>query len=143
MATTIIGSGAPGVPGFQSDDGFTGIELLMGDVPANGAPVDLPFAASTTLPLFAVVGQVGNVATGALALATADGTTVKALGVLMVPVNSGVGVTGTARVHTSGHFNINKLQWGGTFDTEAKKLAAFAVGTSNILLGKNPYDRLA
>lgn len=134
-----IGFGSPGVPAYQQDAGFSQVELLIGDVPPNGAPVDLPCAAAAQFALYSVVGQVGNVATGALALATKDGT-VKAIGVLMVPVNLPAGKTGTARVHTSGHFNANALVFDASFDSFAAKKAAFTPGTSNVLIDRNPYD---
>jgi hypothetical protein len=134
-----IGYGTPGVPSYEKDAGFGRVELLVGDVPPNGAPADLPCAAGAVLPLFAVVGQVGNVPTGALALATQDGT-VKAIGVLMVAVNLPAGKTSTARVHGSGHFNANALVWDASFTTFEQKAAAFPFGTSNVLIGRNPYD---
>lgn len=131
---------APGRPAFERDSGFAGVELLIGDVPPNGAPVDMLLAAATTYAFLSVVGRVGNVSTGALALAKADGS-VKAIGVLMTDAVVPAGKTdATGRVHTSGHFNANALVWDASFDTFAKKQAAFEAGTSNILIGRNPYD---
>jgi hypothetical protein len=135
MAREIIGFGAPGVAGFQQDDGFTQRELLVGDTPSNGGPVDFKVGQNTVLPLYSVVGRNAQ---GNVALAKADGSIV-AEGVLVVPVATGAGQTTTARGHTSGHFNMNALTWDASFDTEAKKVAAFPLG-SNILIGKNPYD---
>lgn len=129
-----VQANALGVPAYERDDGFASIELLIGDVPPNGGPVDYPVAAETVLPLFSVV----TLTAGVLALAQSGGTA--AVGVLMVPVATLAGDTSTARVHTSGHFNGNRLHWHATFDTNAKKVAAFPPGTSNILIGFNPYD---
>jgi hypothetical protein len=130
--------GAPGVAAYQSGDMPSQVELLIGDIPAYGASVDLNVGANANFPIYSVVGETG----GVMALAKADGS-VKAIGVLAVPVVTGAGQTTSARVNTSGHLNMNALNWDASFDTDAKKVAAFPIGTSNILIGKNPYDPVA
>ena len=136
MAIENIMADSLGVPARQVEDGYSSVELLMGDVPPNGGPVDYPVAQNTELPLFTVVGVSG----GNLVKATSGG--VAAVGVLMVPVKTGAGQTTTARVHTSGHFNGNRLRWDASFDSKSKKVAAFEPGKSNILIGFNPYDQV-
>ncbi len=138
MANVAVLANSVGVPAYERDDGdYSTIELLMGDVPPNGGPVDYPVGANTNLPMFTVVGVVGGVLVPAQA-----GGVVEAVGYLTVPVNTGAGETTTARVHTSGHYNGNRLFWHASFDTDAKKVAAFPPGKSNILIGFNPYDQV-
>lgn len=137
MAFERIPFGAPGVPAFELDDGFTNIELLIGNTPAWGAPMDFPVKENSAFPIYSVVGRDAD---GNMAFAKADGSVV-AEAITTVPVATGAGVTTSCRVHTSGHVNMNALAWDASFNTDAKKVAAFQVGRSNIVIGKNPYDR--
>lgn len=262
MALENIYAESLGVPARQTEDGYSSIELLIGDVPPNGGPVDMPVGPNTTLKLFSVVGigpggglalakagaeddapaagtltlsgtpadndtvtigsqvyrfktaiaaendvligasattarnnlveavnggagsgvqyhadteahpdviaqasagntmqlaaksggaagnSIATTETGAntsfgAATLTGGGQGVIAMGVLMVPVSTGAGEQTTARIHTSGHFNGNRLTWDASFTTKAAKVAAFPPGRSNILIGFNPYDRVS
>ena len=125
-----------GVAGIQNEDVNGAVELFAGDTPA---PVSISAAvpsAVATAGLAAFTPVVVDNETGTLALV--DGTTeTKANAVTIVPVAAGSAV-GSVPVYKAGCFNINALQWPATFDTEAKKLAAFNLGECQIYV-KKPY----
>ena len=82
---------------------------------------DFPYAESTELSAFSVVGVNAD---GDLALATED-KTVQAIGVLMAPVLSAAGETGSAPIARDGCFNPAALVWDSSYDDDAKIAAAF------------------
>jgi hypothetical protein len=137
---TKIPFGAPGVAMFASDAYVGSDELLSGDTPRSTTTEAV--AQNTNLPIFSVVGRTGNAAGGALALATADGV-VKAMGITTAPVITGAGVTTTVDIYRSGMFNPNALNWDASFNTDAKKAAAFEGSVSdNIFIVKPKYQNV-
>lgn len=140
---TAIPYGDPGVASFASQD-YGQADLLTGDMPMPTTNEDV--AASTTLAVFSVVGRVGNLATGALTLATTGNVDpdddIKPIGVLTQKVATGVGVTAKADVWRGGCFNPAALVWDSSFDTDAKKAKAFEGSPSptNIVIRKPLYQ---
>ena len=109
-----------GVPAQWSDDfAVTPEGLITGEYPAQFVQ-DLPTAFSQTLTAGMVVGVNG---TGEVVQATAS---IKPIGVLMYNVTTGAsGDKLVARVLRSACINPDRLTWHSTFDTDAKKMAAF------------------
>jgi hypothetical protein len=109
-----------GVPAQWSDDfAVTPEGLITGEYPAQFVQ-DLPTAFSQTLTAGMVVGVNG---TGEVVQAT---TSIKPIGVLMYNVTTGAsGDKLVARVLRSACINPDRLTWHSTFDTDAKKMAAF------------------
>lgn len=111
-----------GVPKQESNDfGVTATGFITGEYPTQFVQ-DIPAAASQTLAAYTVVGLNGS---GQIIPAVL-GTT-QAIGILMYPVTSGSGENPVARVLRSACFNPNfaSLVWDATYNTLAKKMAAF------------------
>ena len=104
---------------FEELDNFLTDFAVMGDRPPL-LTYPMPCAATQTFAQFEVVAK--N-ASGHLIPAT---FTTGGIGVVTQAVTS-TAVAGetTVPVFYSGNFNIDALVWGATFDTDAKKLAAF------------------
>ncbi len=100
--------------------------LTTGDVPQLFA-TDEVVAASQTLAALTVVGFNSS---GALVKALIDETTpantIDPIGILVYAVTTAAGeTTKHAGVYRGGVFNPNLLVWDASFDTDAKKRAAF------------------
>lgn len=97
-------------------------------------------AASQTLSALHVVGLNGS---GHIVPAE-DGVT-QAIGFTTAPLTSGGAATETLAIYIGGHVNIDMLVWPASYDTEAKKLAAFdaagATQPARILADFNKYNR--
>lgn len=115
-----------GVP-FQSSDTFAVLAegLIVGEYPTQFVE-DKPTAYSQTLTAGMVVGLNSS---GEVVQATWNATpasAIKPIGVLMYDVTTGAsGDKSVARVLRSGCINPDRLTWHATFDTDAKKMAAF------------------
>lgn len=119
-----------GRPAFEVLDDYTFSVLLAGVTPPLADPMAVKLANSQTLAKFTVVGLD---ASGNLVAATWNATpanAIKPIGVLAHAATSdssnSKGVKGL--VYYSGCFNIDAkspLVWDATFDTDAKKEAAF------------------
>ncbi len=115
-----------GVPSQESHDFAVTLEgLITGETPAQFVQ-DFPTAFSQTLPAGRVVGL--N-ASGDIVSATWNATpasAIKPIGILMFAVTTGAsGNKLVARVLRSGCVNPALLTFDATFDTAAKRLAAF------------------
>lgn len=119
--TTNIPFGAPGVASFASDS-YGQREVRSGDTPVSTTSVLVP--QNTNLPIYSVVGMAGNDSAVGISLAQADGDP-QAYGITTAPVVTGSGVTTTVDVYRSGMWNPDALNWHASFDTDAKKFAAF------------------
>lgn len=110
-----------GVPEqWEQDFGVTKEGLFTGENPRQFVE-DIPVALSQTLPAYSVVGLngSGNIVKAVL------GTTA-AIGILMYPVTTGAsGALPVGRVLRGGCVNPDLLVWDATYDTAAKKAAAF------------------
>ena len=138
MADVTLTTGAPGIASYTSETYGNVKELRLQDNPAmvtknvtitaSGADLDLA--------LFSVVDAAGLAAYEA---AVADKT---AMGVLLAPVQITDGDSVVVPIAVAGYFDYDVLVFASTFDTDAKKKAAFdGLGAPiNILLDTNAYD---
>lgn len=120
-----------GIAGFEVGASYGSTELFSGDTPL---PVteDFPVAAGVSIPAFSVVGlTAGNVV-----IAEQDGDPL-AIGITTAPVVGGASAKSVA-VYRAGCFNPDALNWHASFDTDAKKAAAFrgAPAPTSILIRK-------
>ncbi len=111
----------PGRAAFEELDTHIQSNLLAGPHPEMAPAVAFPLPLPSTYAQFSVV--VLNVS-GQIVMAENDGDP-KAIGVLAQAASLGASGTGTGLVWYSGNFNIDALVWHASFDTDAKKLAAF------------------
>lgn len=112
-----------GVASFEVLDTYLQNNLLAGNHPELKPAFSYPMANNTSFAQFSVVGLD---ASGNIALAVDGGATpIKPIGVL--PHAVALGATGTmkAPVWYSGCFDMAALVWDVSYDTDAKKLAAF------------------
>lgn len=138
MANVTLPYDDRGVASFEVGDVYLQKVLLAGDTPQLGTPFNYDLPNSSSFQQFSVVGIDSN---NKLALATwnADpALAIKAIGVL--PHARALGASGSAKATLwhSGHFNMDALVWDASFDTDAKKEAAFrgAPTPTTILIGK-------
>jgi hypothetical protein len=120
MSNVTIPYADPGKAAFEVKDTYLQSFLLAGNHPELADAIGLPQTVSTALVQFSVVGYDGS---GTLALAQYDGTP-KAAFVVAHASTVGSG-GGHVQVFYQGCFNIDALVWDASFDTDAKKLAAF------------------
>ena len=121
MTDTVIKFGNEGMPGWESQ-GFTNVELFSGN-PAENTSVhnlDAATVAAAELPAFAVVG----VGASGIALAKYD-KSVQALGITVSPIPMGAAAGSKIVIFRDGTFNPDALTWDASFNTDAKKAAAF------------------
>jgi hypothetical protein len=119
MANQTFPYADPGRAAFEVLDTYMQNFLLAGNHPELAQPYSFTAEGGTTLEQFSVVGLNGS---GYLALATEDGT-VQALGVLAQAFDSAS--DSGVPVYYQGCFNMDALVWDASFDTDAKKEAAF------------------
>ena len=125
MATVTPPYADPGRASFEVMDDYTQKFLLAGSHPELKPAVSAPLPNSVTYAQFLVVGR--N-ALGQLVPAVWDAVEanrVRPIGVLAHAASLGGTGTGTGTFWYSGCFNMDALVWGVSFDTDAKKLAAF------------------
>lgn len=134
MANVVIPHSDRGTPAFEEMDSYSNKYLLNGAEPGLQMGRALPLANSTSFAQYSVVGLNGS---GKIALAKFD-KTVQALGVLPHAVSLGASGAQNAPVWFTGNFNSDALVWDASFDTDAKKAAAFdgAPTPTSILCGK-------
>lgn len=129
---SLIPHSNPGVAGFASD-AFENTQLLAGDTPAmvtKAYPVD----AAISLPIYSVVGFDAQ---GEVTPAV-HGTT-QAVGITLA--DTGAAAAGrSVPVLRAGRIFANWLNWPASYDTAAKKLAAFngAPTPTNIYMENHP-----
>lgn len=125
MATVTPPYADPGRASFEVMDDYTQNFLLAGIHPELKPAVSAPLPNNANYAQFTVVGR--N-ASGQLVPAVWDAVEanrVRPVGVLAHAASLGASGTGTGTFWYSGCFNMDALVWGASFDTEAKKLAAF------------------
>ena len=126
----------PGLATFQSDTIGALVELFAGDTPA---PVTLSATYDATLGTAGIPVNTPvkvNFETGAIALV--DGTTVTKANAITTGTLVAGSPAGSMGVYKAGCFNIKALNWPASLDTEAKRLAAFDLASSQIYV-KKPY----
>lgn len=113
----------PGRASFEELDTYLQNYLLAGSHPELKPAFSAPIPNSVDYAQFTVVGKNSS---GQLIPATWHATTpVKAIGVLVHAVALGASGSANGSFWYSGCFNMDMLVWDASFDTEAKKLAAF------------------
>jgi len=132
MANVTVPYSEAGLAAFEQLDTFLQKFVLMGEHPRLAAGV-FTVKANEVLEQFTVVG----ISAGKIEKAQFDGDP-KAVGVLTQAVTGNAGGTTTVAVWYSGNFNIDALVWDASYDTDAKKLAAFdgADTPTTIRMGK-------
>lgn len=136
-----------GVPSQEAHDFAVTLEgLITGETPAQFVQ-DLPTAFSQTLTAGMVVGLNSS---GDVVQATWNATpasAIKPIGVLMYGVTTGAsGNKLVSRVLRAGCINPDRLTWHSTFDTAAKRMAAFegsASPTQIVLRGLSHFTPVA
>lgn len=139
MATINVPYADPGRAAFEVLDTYTQGFLLAGNHPELAPAYGFPLANDTTFAQFSVVGLDGS---GELALAVTGSVDpeddIQGIGVLAHAASLGGTGSGTGQVWYSGCFNMDALVWDDSFDTDAKKEAAFrgAPTPTNIIVAK-------
>ena len=118
-------------------DSFTQVELFAGDTPPVvtdygllGATLNGSGGAVAWTPVFV------DPATRAITVAAHGTQAPNAIVVATVPAGSGA--TSSVQVYKAGMFNMNALNWPASYDTDAKKQAAFVTGGGNQIYLKKP-----
>lgn len=109
--------------------------LFSGSEPAV-LTMDLVAAASQTIPALTPVGR-----NGAGALVPAVSGTTAAIGITITDVVTAAASTKGIPVYRAGCFNPDKLNWPESYDTDAKKFAAFegAPTPTNIVIRRPKF----
>jgi hypothetical protein len=126
IVTTYKNADFYGRAAFEEMDRLLPATLLAGHEPVLAPANTYAAKASTTLAQFTVVGREGNAKDGAIVIATDTG--VQAIGVLAHGFTAGATGVTPASVFEIGCFNIGSdspLVWDESYDTDAKKAAAF------------------
>lgn len=115
--------GGVGIPSQWSDTINDPLGPLFLSSHPDPLTMDYEVAASQTLAAFTVVGFDAN---KRLVPAVVGGTPVVPIGVLAHAVTSPAGTNYVgAKVYRAGHFNIDRLVWPASFDTDVEKKMAF------------------
>lgn len=121
----------------SSTEAFTQFDFLLSDSPVFFTE-DFEVAASQNLTVYQVVGLdvSGRIIPAVL------GTTA-AIGITTAPIVTGAGQNPKLQIIRGGHFNGDMLAWHSTYNTDAKKIAAFrgAATPTNIVVAFNKYNR--
>lgn len=117
---------------FEQGDDYVTVELFSGSTP-DPVTENYPVASGVAIPAFSVVGLSG----GNLVLAEND-LDPRAIGITTAEVVN-VGAAQSVAIFLAGCFNPDALNWHASYDTDAKKAAAFRGSPSptNILIRKN------
>lgn len=120
-----------------STDSFSTVELMAGDTPPIvtdygllGATLNGSGGAVAYTPVFV------DPATRAITVAVHGTTAPNAI--VIATVAAGSGATASVPVFKAGMFNMDALNWPASYDTDAKKLAAFVTGGGNQIYLKKP-----
>lgn len=129
---TKISYGDAGIATHEVSDTFTQDELFNSAIPMPSTE-DHPVGENTEF----VVGSAVGLNAGVLVLATTGGgSPVQAIGVAAAPVTTGAGGSDSIPIYRTGNFNVDALTFDASFDTLAKKKAAFqgAPAPTNIIV---------
>lgn len=117
-----------GIAGISTDS-FSQVELLAGDTPPVVTDYAIPGSTLATSGLAAWTPVYVDPATRAVTVAVHGTTAPNAITVFSV--EAGSASTTTVGVYKAGMFNIDALNWPASYDTDAKKFAAFVTGGGN------------
>ncbi len=131
MATVKVPYGNVGLAAFEQGDDYVSVELMSGDTPLI-VTENFPVASGLAIPAFTVVGLTG----GNVVVAEFDGDPL-AIGITTAEVTN-IGAAQSVAIFRAGCFNPAALNWHASYDTDAKKAAAFrsAPTPTNILIRK-------
>lgn len=131
---TKIGLGKPGVASFASETLGGPADIRFGEgVPTTTELTITASGADIDLGLGAVINGTGVLADWN---ATPDAGTADY--VLAEPILIADGDTMTVPVYREGHFNMDALTWDASYDTDAKKAAAFEGSVSPTIFVSKP-----
>jgi hypothetical protein len=120
MTNTVVPYSNVGQASFEKLDNWTQNFLLAG-----GEPEVWTYSFTVAVSQTLVMGQVVGVDGSGHLIPAVLGTT-PAIGIMTQPVVTGAGdSTFSVPVYLSGSFNVNALTFDATYNTAAKKLAAF------------------
>jgi len=118
-------------------DSFEQVELMAGDTPPVvtdyallGSTLNSGAGIDAWTPIFVDPG------TRAITLALHGTQAPNAITIAAVPTGSGA--TAAVPIYKAGMFNMAALNWPASYDTDAKKLAAFVTGGGNQIYVKKP-----
>jgi len=106
-----------GIAAFEQGATYGSVELFSGSTPLP-ATEDFPVQAGVGIPAFTPVGLTSGY------LVPAQNGTVAAIGITTAPVAAGAADQSIA-IFRAGCFNPAALNWHTSYDTDAKKAAAF------------------
>ncbi len=118
--------------------------VYLSDVPAKFDEV-IELATTTAANGIAIWTVVGKDADGKIVPAVFDeaapANAIKPIGITGMTIKAAKGETKVGVIR-GGHLNMNAINWPASFDTPAKKLAAFegASSPTNIRVGTNPAE---
>lgn len=129
-----IGPGKPGVASFASETFGGPAEPRFGDQEAVVTEISITASgAAIDLPLYSVING-----TGVLADWNAIPDAGTADYILAEPILIADGDTMVVPVYRSGHWNMDALNWDASYDTDAKKAAAFEGSVSPTIFVSKP-----
>lgn len=136
---TNIGPGQPGVASFSSETFGGPVEPRFGDGEAVTTNITLTASgAAINLALYSVID--GN---GGGALADQAGATAadRANYIVAEPISIADGSSMVVPVYRTGHWDMDALVWDASYDTDAKKAAAFQGSLSpTIFISKKSFN---
>lgn len=131
---TNIPMGKPGVAEFKSETFGGPTELRYGEGVLTTTEITITAPANIDWPIGAVLNLAGT--------ALADWNATRDAGcanyVLAQPVVLASGASATIAVYREGHFNMDALTWDASYDTDAKKKAAFEGSVSPTIFVSKP-----
>jgi hypothetical protein len=131
---TTIGAGKPGIASFASETFGGPAEPRFGDGEAIVTEITFTAGADIDLGVYSVL----NLAGSALADYNATRDAGCANYIAAQPIKVANGATATVAVYRSGHWNMDALVWDASYDTTAKKKAAFEGSVSPTIFVSKP-----
>lgn len=134
---TTIPNGKPGVASFASETFGNANEPRFGDGEAKTTNITFTPGSTASLALYSVL----NLAGSALAVYNAIRDAGCANYILAEPIDMVNGVAMTVPVYRTGHWDLDALVWGASYDNDVKKKAAFEGSLSpTIFIGKKAFN---
>jgi hypothetical protein len=123
-------------------DSFSQREILAGDTPQQVSAYGLLQAANVAAGIPAFTPVYVHPETLALTVASyaADDSGVEPNALTLGDIEAGTVAGSSVPVWTAGCYNIYAINWPASYDTEGKKLGAFARTMANQIVVKKPYN---
>jgi len=138
-----IPQGEPGIASFGSETWGNSRTPEYGDGPFTTTELTITASGALELDIYTVIAEDGTIAVWT---AQDDGPPIvpafsDAYGILLAPIVMVDGQTMTIPVRRSGHHDMDALVWDTSFDTDAKKVAAFEGSKSpTIFVSKGKFS---